>query len=109
MYGIMRLIWPEHRRAATAAALIYLVYPGFLGWPNAATKTNQLLSLTAELRSIWFSGLALQASRKSARAGWITAAILLALLNFLLYEYMIGLEVLRLWVLWLVPQQTVRR
>jgi hypothetical protein len=108
MYGIMRLLWPEHRRAATAAALIYLVYPGFLGWPNAATKTNQLLSLTAELMSIWFSGLALQASRKTVRAGWTFAAILLALLNFLLYEYMIGLEVLRLWVLWLVPQQAVQ-
>jgi hypothetical protein len=104
MYGIMRLIWPEHRRAATAAALIYLVYPGFLGWPNAATKTNQLLSLTAELWSIWFSGLALLSSRKTTRAGWITAAAVLALLNFLLYEYMIGLEVLRLWVIWLVPQ-----
>jgi hypothetical protein len=108
MYGIMRLLWPEHRRAATAAALIYLVYPGFLGWPNAATKTNQLLSLTSALMSIWFSGLALQTSRKTVRAGWTAAAILLALLNFLLYEYMIGLEVLRLWVLWLVPQQTVQ-
>jgi hypothetical protein len=105
MYGIMRLIWPEQRRAAMAAALIYLVYPGFLGWPNAATKTNQLLSLTAELWSIWFSGLALQSERKTARVALIISAVLLALLNFLLYEYMIGLEVLRLWMLWLVPQQ----
>ena len=32
-------------------------------------------------------------------------ALLLGLLNFLLYEYMIGLEVLRLGVLWVVPQQ----
>jgi len=107
VYGIMRLIWPEQRRAATAGALIYLVYPGFLGWPNAATKTNQLLSLTAELWSIWFSGLALLSERKTARVALITSAVLLALLNFLLYEYMIGLEVLRLWVLWLVPQQAV--
>ena len=48
VYGIVRLIWPEQRRAATGAALLYLVYPGFLGQPNAATKTNQLLSLTAD-------------------------------------------------------------
>ena len=106
LYGIMRLIWPEQRRAALAAALIYLVYPGFLGQPNAATKTNQLLSLTAELSSIWLSGLALRSERKTTRGALISAAVLLALLNFLLYEYMIGLEVLRLWVLWLVPQQS---
>jgi len=106
VYGIMRLFWPEQKRAAAAAALIYLVYPGFLGWPNAATKTNQLLSLTAELWSIWFSGLALRSGRRAIRTALIVSALLLALLNFLLYEYMIGLEVLRLWMLWLVPQQT---
>jgi hypothetical protein len=106
VYGIMRLIWPEQRRAAIAAGLIFLVYPGFLGQPNAATKTNQLLSLTAELSSIWLSGLALRPARKTTRGALISAAVLLALLNYLLYEYMIGLEVLRLWVLWLVPQQS---
>jgi len=106
VYGILRLIWPEQKHAATAAALIYLVYPGFLGQPNAATKTNQLLSLTAELTSIWLTGVALRTERKTMRIALIVVALLLALLNFLLYEYMIGLEVLRLWVLWLVPQQT---
>ncbi len=34
VYGIMRLLWPEQGRAATAAALLYLVYPGFLGQPG---------------------------------------------------------------------------
>jgi hypothetical protein len=110
VYGILRLIWPENNRAAgygaaaTAGALIYLLYPGFLGQPNAATKTNQLLSLTAELWSICLSGLALRARHKIARPALVIAALLLALLNYLLYEYMIGLEVLRLCVLWLVPQ-----
>lgn len=107
VYGIMRLIWPEQKRAATAAALIYLIYPGFLGQPNAATLTNQLLSLTSELVSIYLSGLALVGQRKWTRQALIIASVLLGLLNFMLYEYMIGLEVLSLCVLWLVPQQTI--
>jgi len=106
VYGIVRLLWPEQRLAATAAALLFLFYPGFLGQPNAATKTNQMLSLTAELWSIWLSGRALTARRMSTRAASILAALLLGLLNYFLYEYMIGLEVLRMCVLWVVPQHT---
>ncbi len=105
VYGIVRRLWPEQARAAAAAALLYLVYPGFLGQPNAATKTNQLLSLTAELYSIWLTALALEGRRKKARPVLIAAALVLGLLNFLLYEYMIGLEGLRLCLLWLIPQQ----
>jgi hypothetical protein len=106
VFGIVRLVWPEQRPAATGAALLFLIYPGFLGQPNAATKTNQLFSLTAGLASIWLSGLALSRKRKGARPALIAAAVLLGLVNFLLYEYMIGLEVMRVGVLWLLPQQT---
>ncbi len=67
VFGIVRLIWPGQRPAATGAALLFLIYPGFLGQPNAATKTNQLLSLTAGLASIWLSGLALSRGRRGAR------------------------------------------
>jgi hypothetical protein len=106
VFGIVRLIWPEQRQAATGAALLFLIYPGFLGQPNAATKTNQLLSLTAALVSVWLSGIAVSRTRRGSRLALTTAAILLGLLNLLLYEYMIGLEVMRVGVLWLVPQQT---
>ncbi len=106
VYGILRLLWPEQGRAATAGALIYLVYPGFLGQPNAATKTNQLLSLTSELYSIWRSGLAVSAQGRGKRIALVCAALPLGLLNYLLYEYMIGLEALRVCVLWLIPQQS---
>jgi hypothetical protein len=105
VFGIVRLVWPEQGKAATAAALLFLIYPGFLGQPNAATKTNQLLSLTAGLASIWLSGLAVTTARRDARLPLIAAAVILGLLNFLLYEYMIGLEVMRMGLLWLVPQQ----
>jgi hypothetical protein len=106
VYGIMRLLWPEQRRVALAAGLLFLVYPGFLGQPNAATKTNQLLSLASVLWSIWFSGQAVRTKSTGARIVLVDSAVLLCLLNLLLYEYMIGLEALRLGVLWLVIQQT---
>ncbi|MBM3122897.1 MAG: hypothetical protein FJZ97_12045 [Chloroflexi bacterium] len=103
-YGIVRLVWPEQARAATAAALLFLIYPGFMGQPNAATLTNQLLSLTCGLSSIWLSGVALGTPRRGPRAALIIAAVFLGMVNFLLYEYMIGLEAMRFGVLWLVAQ-----
>lgn len=104
VYGIVRLVWPEQARAATAAALLFLIYPGFLGQPNAATKTNQLLSLTCGLGSIWLSGMAPGTAQRGPRAALVVSAVLLGLVNFLLYEYMIGLEAMRFGVLWLVAQ-----
>jgi hypothetical protein len=104
VYGIVRLVWPAQARAATAAALLFLIYPGFLGQPNAATKTNQLLSLTCGLGSIWLSGVALGTLRRGPRVSLIVASVLLGVVNFLLYEYMIGLEAMRFGVLWLVAQ-----
>jgi hypothetical protein len=104
VYGIVRLVWPEQARAATAAALLFLIYPGFLGQPNAATKTNQLLSLTCGLVSIWVSGVALGTARRALRSTLVVVAVTLGLINFLLYEYMIGLEAMRFGVLWLLAQ-----
>jgi len=105
LYGIVRLMWPGQKRAVISAALIFLVYPGFLQQPNAATLTNQLLSLTSELVSIYLSGLAILSQPKWTRYALIIPSALLGLLNFMLYEYMLGLEVLRLCVLWLVLQR----
>jgi hypothetical protein len=105
VYAIVRLIWPGQKPAAIAASLIYLVYPGFLEQPNAGTMTNQLLSLNAVLWSIWLSGMAILARSRRVKVALILLAVLLSLLNLFLYEYMVGLELLRLGVLWFVLDQ----
>jgi hypothetical protein len=94
-YTLIRLLWPRRRLAATAMTLLFAIYPGFLQLPNAATFQNHFLGYGAALTSIVLTLLALRLH------GWrrwlLTALALLGTLGYLLiYEYMVGLEGLRL-------------
>lgn len=102
-YWIFNLVWPQLKRYSTLAGILFVVFPGFLAEPNAATKINHLIGFGAALFSIAFT---LRAER--ARRGWKYALIGLSLLLMAvyvwIYEYMIGLEIMRLallfWVRW---------
>ena len=94
-YWLVRLLWPRRRLAATAMALLFAVYPGFLQLPNAATFQNHFIGYGAALTSMALTVAALHAR------GWKKAlltglAMLCALGYLLIYEYMIGLEGMRL-------------
>ena len=85
--------------------MLFVVFPGFLAEPNAATKVNQLMGYSAALFSIAFSFKAY----KEERRGWKYAFIGLSLLTLAyylwIYEYMIGLEVMRLVLLYYLSSQ----
>jgi len=95
-FWILRLVFPKLKELAVLTAMLFVVFPGFLAEPNAATKVNQLMGYTAALFSIAFSLKAF----KEERRGWKYALIGLSLLTLAyylwIYEYMIGLEVMRL-------------
>lgn len=103
-YWIINLVWPGLKRLSILAGMLFVVFPGFLAEPNAATKINHLLGYGAALFSI---ALTLQAAR-SRRQGlkWLCTGLsmLLMALYLWIYEYMIGLEVMRLallfWIEW---------
>ncbi|PKN92103.1 MAG: hypothetical protein CVU44_15825 [Chloroflexi bacterium HGW-Chloroflexi-6] len=95
-FWILRLIWPEHKYMTTLMAILFVIYPGFLSQPNANTKQNHLFGFGTALLSIAFM---LQTLKSNSRQWKLTFGILSFILavNYLfIYEYMIGLEGMRL-------------
>jgi hypothetical protein len=102
VWWLLRRIWPEQAAATYLAALLFVVYPGFLDQPNAVDYQSHQIAFALEILS-----LVLSVQVVGVRARWLKvtltiAASLLALVSFLLMEYYIGLEGLRLLLLWAV-------
>lgn len=95
-FWILRLVWPKQKYITTLMAVLFIVYPGFLSQPDANTKQNHLFGFGTGLLSIAFM---LQGLKVSSRAGKILCSLISVVLtaNYLfIYEYMIGLEGMRL-------------
>ncbi len=103
-YVLVRLLWPRRLLPAALISLLFAVYPGFLQLPNAATFQNHFIGYGLALTSIALTAAALRA-RGSARLLLTLPALLFTAGYLLIYEYMIGLEALRVMVIWLVTAQ----
>lgn len=93
---IIKQIWPEQHRTAIFVSLLFIVYPGFLSQPIANTFQNHLLTYAAAIWSIAAGVAAIQVT--SRRGVWAYSLLSLALTAFYLpiYEYMIGLEAVKI-------------
>jgi len=95
-FWILRLIWPKQRYITTLMSVLFVIYPGFLSQPDANTKQNHLFGFGTALLSIAFM---LQALKENSKVGKILCSVISVILtvNYLfIYEYMIGLEGMRL-------------
>jgi hypothetical protein len=95
-FWILRLLWPTQKYITTLMAVLFVIYPGFLSQPDANTKQNQLFGFGTALLSIAFM---LQGLKVKGKLGKIVCSLISVLLmaNYLfIYEYMIGLEGMRL-------------
>ncbi len=72
---LFRRLWPGRPFLTTSAALLFLVYPGFLQQPNANTFSNQLLSYTAEILSLAATAELLDMPRGWRRNGLTVFAV----------------------------------
>lgn len=99
---LIRRLWPNKPLETTTAAALMFVYPGFLQWANAMTKSNHLTTYTLALVSIAFTVAAMRSRRNLWQIIWTVASLVSGVIYWFLYEYMIGLEGLRLLVVGLL-------
>ena len=92
---IMRILWPEERKAIYAAVLLFIVYPGFLDQPNAIDFQSHLWGFTLAIFSIGCTLQAIITSKKQNKAIFIVLSLVTQILYLMLMEYYIGLEGLR--------------
>lgn len=95
-YWILKLVWPQQKDLPILAAVLFVVFPGFLAQPNAATKINHLIGYAGALASIAFSLMAFRAEKRGPKIVFTFLSVLLLMFYVWIYEYMIGLEVMRI-------------
>jgi len=100
-FQILRLLWPKQLLATTSAALLFVIYPGFLQQPNAILFSNFIFSLTSALVSILFSVLAVMSTRTSKVVYFQSLSALFAVTYLFYIEFMVGLEFFRWAFLWI--------
>ncbi len=104
-FWLLRIVWPQKRAETTLIALLFAVYPGFYQQPNAATFKMILLSYASGIFSIALTLRALQSKSRLVQSLLTVAALGFGLLCLAIYESMIGLEAVRLILLWYVLQR----
>jgi hypothetical protein len=95
-FWILRLIWPESKYITTLMTVLFVVYPGFLSQPNANTKQNHLYGFGTALLSIAFMLQALKTKGTRWKLILYLLSFILAVNYLFIYEYMIGLEGMRI-------------
>jgi hypothetical protein len=101
----LRAIWPERPRQTLIASLLFLVYPGYGQQWVALTHINQ--EWIPLIAWIWSLGLTASALRNPNRFFPKTiAAVLLGAFGLFCTEYFLGLEPLRLLVIFFILPDT---
>ena len=105
---LLRLIWPRHKNETLWAALLFTVYPGFLGHPQAIIYNHHFAAMALYLLSL--IGMVRVVQRRAhTRSMWLVigyhlpSVAALALSQFTI-EYFLGWEMVRVALVWLLLQ-----
>ncbi len=104
LFTILIQHWPNFKLGNFLASVLFLIYPGFMQQPIALTFSNHLISLCLGLFSISIHIFSLtypfKRRKTLIKAGLMLFAMGMSGLYLLLYEYMIGLELVRWVIIW---------
>ncbi len=93
MWWLVRKLWPARRDLALVAALLFVVYPGFLQGPVSIIYTHFLFLYGLFLFSLGCAALAI---RRVKRFGfWYAASLGTQAVALFSFEYLVGLELVR--------------
>jgi hypothetical protein len=113
-WQLIRLLWPHHQNEALWAALLFAIYPGFLGHPQTVTYSHHFSGMTLYLFSLIATVQAVKAVGKGDpwyRSWlWHLPSVLATSLSQFTIEYFLGWEAVRLVaVWWIISRQTTNR
>ncbi|RJP55583.1 MAG: hypothetical protein C4583_00420 [Anaerolineaceae bacterium] len=96
---------PPLRTANLLTTLLFLIYPGFLSQPNPIDYQSQIVSLFAAMTSLALTVAALKTPKLALKGTYLILSFFLAWIYLGLIEYYLGLEVLRLLVIFIVVRR----
>ena len=89
-------LWPKRQAGNLLAAILFLLYPGFLSQVNPIDYQSQIFSLACGMFSVALTVRAVQSVKPVERWVYTISSILLGWTYLGLVEYFIGFEALRL-------------
>jgi hypothetical protein len=102
------LLWPRQRIANFAMALLFVIYPGFLWWPQGIEYQPIIASLCLHTFSIALTLAAIQSIQKNTQLFLWAGSILTGLTAIALVDYAIGMEAFRIFCISLLIASTQR-
>ncbi|GAB4545967.1 MAG: hypothetical protein Fur002_20610 [Anaerolineales bacterium] len=108
LFWVLERLWKNNFSANLFAALLFLLYPGFLSQTNPIDYQSQIFSLACGMTSLALTAEFFEKRSKAARAALAFAAVLTGWLYLGLVEYFLGFEALRLMAIFLlVPRENL--
>ncbi len=105
-WWLLRLIWPDHKKEALWAALLFAIYPGFLGQPKTIIYNHHfsamLLYLFSFIGTVWAVQPPSTEGGKQSAWLWHIPAVLATALSQFTIEYYIGWEAVRVIIVWIL-------
>ena len=98
----LRMLWPQARLQTLLVVLLFIVYPGFIQLPNAMEYLPHITSLALFIFSVAFMIKAIQTGNRTVKILLILVSLVFTGLYLFLMEYYVGMEGLRLALLWLL-------
>ena len=95
-FWTLDMVWPRHRWMAFSAALLFLIYPGFLSQTDPVDYQSQIISLFLGMFSIALTIKAILTPSVVPKTLVTVISILCGIAYLSLVEYFIGFEVFRL-------------
>lgn len=102
---LVRSLYPNRKIETVFITLLFIVYPGFYQQPNALTYKQLLLAYTAALLSLALTVNAVKAKKVVHKVLLTILAVILSAFYILIYEALVGMEVVRLLLLWVLFYQ----
>jgi hypothetical protein len=98
----LRMLWPKARVQTLLVVLLFIVYPGFIQLPNSMEYLPHITSLALFIFSVAFMIKAIQTGNRTVKILLILVSLVFTGLYLFLMEYYVGMEGLRLALLWLL-------
>ncbi len=99
---VIRMLWPKHPGAGILIALQFAIYPGFLQQPSANNYSNIVFAYSIFLLSLAFTVRILNSTHRWEKTLLTLIAVGMTAFYIMVYEAMIGLEIFRFCVVWVI-------
>lgn len=101
-WWLLRQLWPGYKTPVFVTAVLFLVFPGFLQQPNGIQFQPHQLNMLLNMASFALMVAAFSQRKLSIKILMTVLSMALSLWSLLMMEYFIGLEGMRLILIWLI-------